>query len=204
VNIGIIGAGKVGGSLGRLLAGKGHQIMFGVRDIQKVQPLLAEIGVMASAGTIGDAVAFGEVVILAARPDGLPEIVSLVGDWTGKVVIDAMNRFTPPPAESAGSVAEDVAKLLPGANVVKAFNTTGAENYGQPQFGTQAATMLICGNDADAKSVVTGLAEQLGFEVIDAGALSAASMLEGLARLWVHLAYQVMGNRHIAFKLLRR
>jgi predicted dinucleotide-binding enzyme len=64
--------------------------------------------------------------------------------------------------------------------------------------------MLICGGDGDAKSVVAGLAEQLGFEVIDAGPLSAAGMLEGLAKLWVHLAYQVIGNRNIAFKLLRR
>jgi len=204
MNIGIIGAGNVGGSLGRLLAAKGHQVMFGVRDIQKVQSLLAEAGANAKAGTVGDAVAFGEAVILAVRPDSLHEIVSEGGDWTGKIVIDAMNRFTPPPADTAGSVAEDVARLIPGAKVVKAFNTIGAENYGQPQFGSQAATMLICGDDPDAKSVVAGLAEQFGFEVIDAGHLSAASMLEGLAKLWVHLAYQVMGNRHIAFKLLRR
>lgn len=200
MNIGIIGAGNVGGSLGKLLAAKGHQVKFGVRDTQKAQVLTSA---NASMGSIGETVAFGEVVVLAARPDGLPEIAAHGGDWSGKVVIDAMNRFTPPPAGSTGSLAEDVARLIPGAKVVKAFNTIGAEQYGQPQFGGQTATMFICGDDAQAKSVAAKLAEELGFEVVDIGALSNVRMLEELARLWVHLSRNVTG-RDVAFKLLRR
>lgn len=200
MNIGIIGAGNVGGNLGKLLAARGHQVKFGVRDVEKAKPLLAEA--KASAGSIRDAVTFGEVVMLAARPDGLPEIVAQGGDWSGKIVIDAMNQFTLPPG-SAGSLGEDVARLIPGAKVVKAFNTIGAEQYGQPKFGTQTASMFICGDDAQAKSVAAKLAEELGFEVVDCGPLSNAGLLESLAKLWVYLARNMTG-RDIAFKLLRR
>jgi predicted dinucleotide-binding enzyme len=179
MNIGIIGAGNVGGNLGTLLAAKGHQVKFGVRDVQKIKALLALERV--SAGSINDAVTFGEVIILAARPDGLQEIVAQGGDWSGKVVIDAMNRFTPPPAGSTGSLGEDVVRLIPGAKVAKAFNTIGAEQYGRPQFGAQAASMYICSDDEQAKSVAATLAEELGFEVVDCGPVSNAALLESLA-----------------------
>ncbi len=200
MNIGIIGAGNVGGSLGKALAAKGHQVRFGVRDVEKAKPLVDEIGANASVGSIAEAVRFSEVVVLAVRPDGLQEIVAQGGDWSGKVVIDAMNRFS----GSAESLGEEVARLIPDANVVKALNTIGAEHYGQPQFGGQKATMFICGDDVKAKSVAARLAEELGFEVVDAGKMSDVRMLEELARLWVHLAYKVMGTRNIAFRLLRR
>jgi predicted dinucleotide-binding enzyme len=201
MNIGIIGAGNVGGNLGTLLAAKGHEVKYGVRDVQKINALLAQERV--SAGSIGDAVSFGEVVILAARPDGLQEIVAQGGDWSGKVVIDAMNRFTPPPPDSTGSLGEDVARLIPGAKVAKAFNTIGAEQYGRPQFGAQAASMYICSDDEQAKSVAAILAEELGFEVVDCGPLSNAALLESLAKLWVYLARHMTG-REVAFMLLRR
>jgi len=115
-------------------------------------------------------------------------------------IIDSTNRFT---AGRAASGAEEIAGLAPGARVVKAFNTIGAELLAGPRFDMQSATMFICGGDAQAKSIVASLAQKLGFEVVDAGPLSSAGMLESLARLWVSLARGGLG-RNIAFKLLRR
>ena len=88
--------------------------------------------------------------------------------------------------------------------MVKAFNTTGFGNMNDPRYGAQAATMFLCGDDAEAKAAVTRLGEDLGFEMIDAGPLAIARLLEPLAMLWIHLAvFQGMGPE-FAFMLQRR
>jgi predicted dinucleotide-binding enzyme len=123
------------------------------------------------------------------------------GDWRGKILIDPTNRFGP--SASGKSAAEDLATLT-GARVVKAFNTIGAEHYLDPKFAGDAATMLVAGDDAEAKRVVSELATQIGFDVVDAGPLAAAVHLENLAGVWVHLAFRTPLGRDIAFRLLRR
>jgi predicted dinucleotide-binding enzyme len=87
--------------------------------------------------------------------------------------------------------------------VVKAFNTIGAINFAKPVFGRQRATLFICGDDDPAKAVVARLAEDIGFEVVDAGPLTQARLLEPLAMLWISLAFNKLGT-NIAFKLTRR
>lgn len=204
MRIGIIGAGNVGGTLGKLWAGAGHRVIFGVRDPQseKVHALLSWIGPNARAGTIGDAAQSGEVVVLAVGWAALSEVLAQTGDIAGKVLIDCTNRLAPSQPGSAPSAAEEVARLAPGARVVKAFNTLGAENLMDLRFDSQVASTFICGDDPEAKAVVKRLGEDLGFDVVDAGPLSAAEMIESLARLWIHLSRSM--GRDIAFKLLRR
>ncbi len=102
------------------------------------------------------------------------------------------------------SAGQEIARRATGARVVKAFNTTGAENMKRPQFGSQRATMFICGDDAGAKDVVSGLVRDAGFDVVDAGALQIARLLEPLAMLWIHLAYGQRMGTGFAFGLLRR
>lgn len=200
MRIGIIGAGNVGGTLGKIWAGQGHQVMFGARDpgSEKIRALLAQAGPNAQAGSPAEAAAFGEVVAVTLPGSAIAEGLQATGDWTGKIVIDATNRF----GDSEGaSSAEDIARIT-GGRVVKAFNTIGANRYAQPRFGDQAVSMFICGDDAQAKSVVGELAQAMGFEVVDAGPLSNAGLLEALARLWVSLARSGYG-RDIGFKLLK-
>ncbi len=203
MNIGILGAGNVGSALGRGWAKEGHAIMFSSRNPQseKMQSLIGDIGANAQAGTVADTVAFGTVIVVAIGWDALPDLLRSVHDWSGKIIIDATNRFGPGPAGSVGSAAEDIAHIT-GAPVVKAFNTIGAENMDHPDFGDQVPTMFIAGDDAAAKSTVKTLTEALGFEVVDAGPLSNAAMLEELVKLWIALARGGYGRR-IAFKLLR-
>jgi predicted dinucleotide-binding enzyme len=202
MNIGIIGSGTVGGQLGKGLAAKGHKVKFSSREPQgeKMRALVAEAGQNAGAGTAAETVAFGDLIVVAMPWEALEATVKNSGNWTGKTVMDATNRFGP--SASGRSAAEDLAQLVPGAKVVKAFNTIGAEHMVDPHFGDQKPTMFIAGDDAGAKSEVGNLAEELGFEVVDVGPVSAASMLESLARLWVTLARRE--GRDIAFKLLRK
>src|SRR3970282_303005 len=107
MNIGIIGAGRVGGAIGRLLTARSHAVMFGVRNPQsdRVQALLSETG--ARAGAIAEAGAFGEVFVLAVPGNVAKDAIASAGNWTGKILIAATNRFFPAPPDSAGSQAED-------------------------------------------------------------------------------------------------
>jgi 8-hydroxy-5-deazaflavin:NADPH oxidoreductase len=208
MRIGIIGAGSVGGTLGQGWARAGHEVMFGVRDAMhpKVAKLVEQTG--AKAASVAEAAAFGEVVAFATPWEATEEAVRSAGDLRGKVLLDCTNPLAP---QLAGltlghttSAGEKVASWAPGARVVKIFNTTGANNMANPDFGGVAATMFYCGDDAEAKAVASRLAADLGFDPIDAGKLEQARLLEPLALLWIRLAYVQQMGREIAFKLLRR
>lgn len=203
MRIGILGTGNVGGTLGRGWAAAGHEVMFGSREPQgaKAQAAVSAAGATASAGTSQQAVSFGEVIAIALPWSAVEGVLSGITGWTGKVVIDAVNRFGP--SASGRSVAQDIAALAEGAHVVKAFNATGNNVMGNPHFGGQRADLFIAGDDAGAKTTVKALGETLGFEVVDVGPLANARLLESLAELWVSLARGGFG-REIAFKLLRR
>lgn len=206
MKIGILGAGNVGGTLGLGWAKSGHEIFFGVRDTQsdKVKALLDEIGANAQAGSLAEAVAFGEVVLLAVPWTAVQEAIRQAGDFTGKILLDATNRLVEPAPDSAPSAVEDISRWASGARVVKAFNTTGSGNMSNPKFGAHCADMYICGDDPDAKSAAAELAQDVGFEVVDAGPLANAVLLEALAKLWIQLAYPLGMGPDIAFKLLER
>lgn len=208
MNIAVIGSGNVGGTLGRRWAELGHQVIFGSRDphSQKVKALLAA-SPQARAATAGDAAAQAEVVALATPWPGLEQIVTGLGDLRGKVVIDCTNPIAPGFQLAVGvttSGAEQVAGWATGARVVKAFNTTGWENMADPLYDGEPITMFICGDDAQAKAVVTELAEALGFEVADVGDLTTARFVEPLAMVWITLAIVRGQGRNLAFKIVKR
>lgn len=206
MKIGILGAGHVGSSLSSGWVRHGHEIMLSSREphSEKMQALVSEIGQSAQAGTVAETVHFGEVVVVALPSDSVESTLQSVHDWSGKIVIDATNRFTPPQPGQSPSIAEDVARWVAPASVVKAFNTIGAEMMRDPVFGTLRASMLICGDDASAKQVVSALAAALEFDVVDCGALNTAPLIENMAKLWVHLAIRQNMGRSIAFKLLQK
>lgn len=202
MRIGIIGAGNVGGMLGKLWAARGHDVTFGMRDPGTIRGDAKHAVDVHGAKTasIRDAGAAAEVIVLAVPAAAVEEIITIVGDWSGKVVIDANNRFAP--SESGRSLAEDIAALIPSAKVVKAFNTVGANRFENPMINGQAISMFICGDDAGAKSTVGNLVEELGFDLVDVGGLSQAALLESMAKLWVSLARSGFG-RDMGFRLLR-
>ena len=209
--IAIIGAGNVGGTLGRRwVDSASNTIVFGVRDPAepKVRELVASIGASASAATVADSVRDAEVVVLATPYHAAQSALANAGSLAGKTLLDCTNPLR---SDLAGleigqttSAGEQVAGWAPGAHVVKVFNTTGFNNMANPDYGGVPATMFYAGDDAKAKAVAHELAAQIGFDPVDAGPLVNARMLEPLAALWVYLAVHGNIGREFAFKLLLR
>lgn len=208
MRIGILGAGRVGSTLAQSWTGLGHEVMYGVRDPAARRDELTAAVPGVQVGTLAEAAAFGEVVALTTTWQGAGEAIAAAGDLTGKVLLDATNPLSADMRGLADDVAtsgaEQIAAWATGARVVKIFNTTGVANMAAPVYGGQSATMFYCGDDADAKQVAASLAQAMGFDPVDAGALSEARTLEHLALLWVRLAYIQRNGPGIAFKLLRR
>ncbi len=210
MKIAIIGAGNVGGTLGRGWAKKGHDIFFGVRHPQedKSRKLLQSIGPNAQAGTVSDAAAFGEIVVLATPWPATEAAVNEAGDLTDKVVIDCTNPLKPDISGLAfgynTSAAEQVAHWAKGAKVFKAFNTTGYNIMANPVINGTRTVMFVCGDDAATKPKVLQLATDIGFDAVDAGPLTQARLLEPWAMLWISLAFKGSVGRDFGFALLRR
>lgn len=184
MKIAILGAGNVGGTLGTAWAARGHDIVFGVREpgAAKVKALVQQAGTRTRADGVSEAVAAGQVVVLATPWSAAEAAVRTARDWGGKILVDATNPLTEDVSGLAlghtTSGGEQVARWATGARVVKAFNTIGPVHMAQPTFGTERASMFLCGDDAAAKDTVAGLARELGFDPVDAGPLRQARLLE--------------------------
>lgn len=204
MKIAIIGAGNVGGTLGRRWAAGGHDVTFGVRAGGEVKG-----GAPAGTRVAGpaEAVRGAEVVVLATPWGVVAEAIASLGPLDGKVLIDCTNPIAPGFVVDEGvrhaSGAERIAALAPGARVVKTLNQTGFANMADPVFGGEPTVMFAAGDDAGAKAQALALVRELGFEAVDAGPLARARELEHLAMLWIALSISGHG-REIAFRLVRR
>jgi NADPH-dependent F420 reductase len=210
MKIAVIGAGNVGGTLAEAWAKKGHDIFFGVRHPKddKTRQLLQSIGSKAQAGTVAEAAAFGQIIVLATPWHGTEAAIRAAGDLRGKTVIDCTNPLKP---DVSGlevgftiSGAERVAEWAKGAKVFKAFNTTGSNNMADPVINGIRTVMFVCGDDEAAKRTVMQLVTDIGFDAVDAGQLAQARLLEPWAMLWISLAFRGGMGRDFGFALLRR
>ena len=213
MKLGIIGAGNVGGTLGTAWAQKaGHDIFFGVTNPQsdKTQALLRGLGGKARAGTAAQAAAFGDMIVLTVPWTAVEAAIRSMGDLAGKIILDATNPLTRGPdgiglaighSTSAGEKVQEWAK---GASVFKTLNTTGFGNMANPVYGGVKSVMFVAGDDVANKPKVINLVGDLGFEVIDAGPLRNARLLEAHAMLWIDLALARGQGRDFAFGILRR
>jgi len=209
MKIAVIGAGNVGGALGRGWSKSGHSIIFGVRDLNKpdLKALCAQIG--ATAAAPADAARHGDVVVLALPWSVAENAIKALGDLKDKVVIDSMN----PLAMKDGALGlergyttsggETVASWLPGAKVVKTFNQVGAEMMMAGDRFETRPVMFLAGDDDNAKSTVARLVGELGFEALDAGALKQARILEPFAMVWINQALLRGLGRNWAFGVIR-
>jgi predicted dinucleotide-binding enzyme len=137
----------------------------------------------------------------------LPQAVQSLGPLSGKIIIDATNPLAPDMSLAIGyndSAGETVARLAPGGRVVKAFNTTGANNMADSSYAGGKLMMPVAGDDGDAKATVMALARELGFEPIDTGPLAMSRHLEPMAMIWIKLALVQKLGRNFGFALLRR
>ena len=212
MKIAIIGAGNVGGALGTNWAQKGHDIVFGVRDpkSEKSQALLRSIGTKARVATVAEAAASADVIVLSTPWPATEAAIRSAGSLNGKIVLDATNPLTRGPdgigleIGHAISGGEKVQGWAPGASVFKTLNTTGFGNMASPVIKGVKSVMFVAGDDAAAKPKVINLVGDLGFEVIDAGPLRNARLLEAHAMLWIDLALVRGQGRDFVFGILRR
>ena len=197
MRIAIIGAGNVGGGLGKAFTGVGHDVVFGVRDPESTKTLAALADIpAATAASPSEAVKDADVIVFAIRPVAIPATVADLPPLQDRIVIDAMNRFD---GEPTRSTVQDLAERLPGAKLAKAFNTIGFENLSTARDREVPAAMFVAGDDEEAKRTAMQLASEIGFVAEDAGGLANAKALEEMVRVWLALT-QVHG-RGIGFAI---
>ncbi|HET9282471.1 MAG TPA: NADPH-dependent F420 reductase [Candidatus Angelobacter sp.] len=185
MKIGILGAGNIGATAARLFIAAGHEIaVSNSRGPESLKDLARELGSRAQAMTIDDAARFGEVVLLAV-PWRAPEALPHPDLLRGKIVIDAMNPYRPDGGfyDLGGSTSsEEVLKRIPGARLVKAFNTiyyVHLAGRGRKDLPTdERHTIYVAGDDAEAKQVISRLIEEIGFAAIDTGSLREGGRMQ--------------------------
>jgi predicted dinucleotide-binding enzyme len=190
MKIAVIGAGNVGGTLGRRWGESGHEVIFGVRDpaAGTTRDLLDRCAPGTRAVTPAVATADADVVVLAVWWDAIEDVVASLGDLAGKIVIDCTNPLDANLKLALGhtdSGGEAIARLAPGARVVKAFNTITWEAMADPEYGGRRATLFFCGGDETAAEIVSGLIRDLGLDPVHVGGLEMSRCLEPLALLWI-------------------
>jgi len=211
VNIAIIGAGNVGGALGKGWARAGHRITYGVPDPAdaKVRPVAASAGGATVTG-VAEAVRGADAIVLAVPFAAVPDALAAAGDLAGRIVIDATN-----PLRMGGgglelslgfsdSAGERVAALASGAAVFKTLNQIGFELMADSAGFGQRPVMFVAGDDSERKPTVMALVDDLGFEAVDAGGLAVARLLEPFGMLWIHMATNRKAGRDHAFVWLTR
>ena len=213
MKLSIIGAGNVGGALGTAWAQKaGHDVFFGVRNpaADKTQALVKSIGAKARVGTAAEAAAFADTIVLATPWTATEAAITAMGSLKGKIVIDSTNPLMVGPnglgleIGHSTSGGEHVHNWAAGASVFKALNTTGFGGMANPVFKGVKSVMFVAGDDEANKPKVMDLVGQLGFDVVDAGALINARLLEAHAMLWIDLALFRGQGRDWAFAIVRR
>ena len=184
MRIGVIGSGNIGGTAARLFSAAGHEV--GVSHSsgpESLRDLVEQLGPRACALTLEETADFGQVVLLALPWRNRLDLPA--ARLASKIVVDAMNPYAPDRSlyDLHGSTSsEEVAKALPGARLVKAFNTLFARDLAgraQPDLGfDDRPALLMAGDDIDAKQVVADLIWQIGFAPVDTGSLREGGLLQ--------------------------
>ena len=211
MRIGILGSGLMGGKLGTIFARAGHEVVFSyARSQRKLEKLARAAGGKARAGTPREAAQDADAVLLAVHWLRFDDVLKQAGDLSGKVVLTTSlpmdEKNTELVVGRTSSAAEELAKKLPKARVVAAFNTIPSEVL----FGVYEArrkarrpSLVYCGDDRRAKEVAARLIRDVGFEPVDAGPLRIARYTEPFALLVAELAYEGEGGPELAYRFER-
>jgi predicted dinucleotide-binding enzyme len=213
-HVAVLGSGQVGETLANGFLRHGYAVTRGSREPSKLAAWQQGAGAHAAVGTFAEAARAAEIIVLAVKGSAAEAALALVGDdaLAGKIVLDATN----PIAASAptggvlaftttldASLMEALQRRFPHARFVKAFSCVGNAHMVNPDFGGQRPSMFICGDDAEAKRVATGILDAFGWDTEDMGGAVAARAIEPLCMLWC-IPGLLRGQWNHAFKLLRR
>ena len=194
LKIGIIGAGKIGGTLASLWVQAGHEVMIASRHPDELEPLAQSLGSKAQVGTPRDAALFGDVVLISIPYGALPQVGrDLAHELAGKIVLDTGNPYP----ERDGDMALEArrkgtgvasAEFLPGVRLVRAFN---AINYKSLQSEAHRAgkpiAIPLAADDSQALAVAKQLVKDAGFEPVVVGPLSSAKLFDVGSPVYVQL-----------------
>ena len=180
MRIGLIGSGRIGGTLAQLAVAAGHEVVLSnSRGPDTLADLVAGLGPLASAGTVEEAASSGDLVVVTIPVKSYGNVP--VEPLAGKPVVDTGNYYPdrdgtfPEIDDGSTTSSELLAQHLPGASVVKAFNTIYFQHLAtqsQPAGAPDRRSLPIAGDDPAAKDLVAGLIDSFGFDVVDAGALA--------------------------------
>ena len=178
--IGIIGAGNIGGTVGALWVKAGYQVMFSSRHPEEIKPLADRLGRLASVGTVREALNFGDVIFVAVPYGAYPQIgKDYAQELNGKIVLDAGNAVLGRDGEianeaRANGIGKTSVKYLPGARIVRAFNTMSFRRLESNAHRSGARMAIpIAGDDKEAVSMAEILVRDAGFDPVLVGNLES-------------------------------
>ena len=211
MKIGILGSGLMGGKLGTIFARAGHEVVFSYsRSDAKLKKLAREAKGKSRAGTPREAAQDADALLLAVHWSRVNHVLKQAGDLSGKVIITCslpMNLDdTGLVISGTSSGAEALAKKLPAARIVSAFNTVPSEvlfNVFAARRKRTRPSLIYCGDDSKAKKIAARLIQDVGFDPVDAGPLRIARYTEAFALLVAQLAYEGKGGPEIAYRVER-
>ena len=206
MNIAIIGSGNVGGSLAKKWISAGHTVLVGARTplSEKNVKLASEIGEDRFT-SIEFAVKQCEVILLATPAPATIEVVKSLGDTTGKIIIDTMNIVMGRGPQGYKNTSDAILDHTQSKDVVKCFNTTGANNMQNPNYDKVSIDLFVAGDSEKGKLVASKLAMDAGFAACySIGGNDKFELMEQFAWFWINLAMFQGQGREIAFKLLKR
>jgi len=203
MKVAVVGAGRIGGTLGKKWARTGHEVHFGVRTPQKhqVQDVVKSLGANASISSIPVAIERGDIVAFAIPGAVMKETITThARALDGKIIIDATNNFG---ASSMNNQASFAAQT-PHARAYRAFNRYGWEILDNPIFHGVAVDLFYSGPDGEERSTVEKLISDVGLTPVFLGGPDSVELVDNVLRMWFTLASSRKMGRGIAFKLLTR
>jgi len=185
MKIGVIGSGRIGSTIGGLWVKAGHEVMFSDRDPEQVKRAIDGLGPRARSGSVQEAVAFGDAILIAVPYAALPAIRDQVGgQLKGKVVIDPNNPVPSRDGEMGAQAKEkgagvSTASLLPGARIVRSFNSWGyATMAREANRPAPRMALPVAADDAEALKLGMRLVADAGFDPVNAGSLAASKAFD--------------------------
>jgi predicted dinucleotide-binding enzyme len=192
MKIGIMGAGHMGAAFAHRLAAADHEIAIAAPNLEEARKVAGEVGHRVRAAPRAVLAEGTDLLILATPYAASAAALRAVRHTDGKAVVDISNPIGPDMSLAVGhttSAAEEIQRAVPGAKIVKAFNTIFSTVLGSEPGSDSRAQILYAGDDAGAKDTVRRLIESIGFEPVDSGPLANARYLEPLGMLYIWLGY---------------
>ena len=183
MRIGIIGSGGIGQAFAKQVLNAGYEVIISnSRGAHSLGEVVKQLGGNVRPGSVEEAAA-SEVIFLAVPWIHLPSVAKQITNWSGKIVIDPINPVVPPDykmAELHGRASSEIVQeMLPGAKLVKAFNTfTPQLLEASPIEGNGHRVLFYCGDDVSAKAIVKSIIDKIGFAGVDTGTLKEGALLQ--------------------------